>query len=388
MGNRTKQIIIKNTPVMKINVIFDNVVFSLQKIGGISAVWFELIKRIQNDGNFLCNFIEYDSAENNFYRKSICNINIIKLYLGKWLFLSRYVNPKLGINEPYIFHSSYYRTLRDKKAINVTTVHDFTYERSKKRDIATLVHIWQQKRAVMNSDIVVCISENTKRDLLHYYDNVDETKIHVVYNGVSEEYKILDNLDTINLPFKNGSYCIYVGVRRKYKNYKLAIESLVNTDYNIVLIGSPLNEDERHYLDDTLGSIRYFFFSNVSNERLNELYNGAFCLLYLSSYEGFGIPCVEAQKAGCPVIAYNASSIPEVVCEKELLCEVLTTDEVISKIRILEKEEKRKHIIENGVEFSKRFSWDKCFSELKMLYENAYEKVMDDWQSHEKNSTR
>lgn len=353
-------------------VLIDNIAYSIQKIGGISLVFYELSSRLINDSRYKVEFIECEDADNNHYRRMLyIPREVIHKFSRRMMKFLRYIDPKPGIMEPYIFHSSYYRTSRDKNAINVTTVHDFTYEVSGKNNFATRVHIWQKKKAVMNSDIVVCISENTKRDLLHYYKGVDENRIFVVYNGVSDEYMPLDNIDEKGLPFKRGTYCIYVGVRRKYKNYNLAIDSLANTEYNIVLVGSPLSEDEKAYLDATIGANRYVCLSNVSNERLNQLYNGAFCLLYLSAYEGFGIPCVEAQKAGCPVIAYNASSIPEVICDKNLLCRQLSVGEVHKKMFLLTQHEYRKQVVTNGIEFAKQFSWDRCYRELTDLYDKA-----------------
>lgn len=359
-------------------VVIDNIVYSIQKIGGISQVFYEITTRLMRDSIYKVEFLECENANENFYRK-LLDIPIVSItyFAKKWLKLFRYINPKPGIKDTYIFHSSYYRTSRDKSAINVTTVHDFTYERSKSRSFASLVHIWQQKRAVVNSDIVVCISENTKRDLLYYYKNIDENKIHVVYNGVSDEYKKLLSLDCIELPFEIKTYCIYVGVRRKYKNYDLVVDAISKTKYKLVLIGSSLTKEEKEVLDFKLGHDRYLCLSGVSNDRLNQLYNGAFCLLYLSSYEGFGIPCLEAQKAGCPVIAYNSSSIPEVVCNKNMLVDSLDVASVLNVINKLKSTEYRTQIINEGIAFAEKFSWDKTYRDLSALYQKAMNKTMN-----------
>lgn len=362
-----------------LNILIDNIVYSIQKIGGISLVFYEQTARLLKDTRYQTEFIECEDADENYYRK---HLNIptdkIKSFSRKWLKLLRYINPKPGIKIPYIFHSSYYRVSRDKYAINFTTVHDFTYERSGSKSIATRVHIWQQKQAVLKSDYVICISENTKRDLLHYYPEADASKIHVIYNGVSGEYRKLENINKNNLPFEPQTYCIYVGVRRAYKNYKLAVESLAKTKYNLVIVGSPLSVNERKHLNNTIGEGRYQCFSNVPNDRLNEIYNGAFALLYLSSYEGFGIPCIEAQKAGCPVVALNVSSIPEVVCDEKLLIDVPSIENVIFKLKRLEDRGYRMKIIDKGVRFASYFSWDRTYKELTNLYNKALHATQED----------
>lgn len=285
--------------------------------------------------------------------------------------IRRYINPRLGIRKPYIFHSSYYRISRDRSAINFTTVHDFTYEKSGGKGIRSRIHMWQQKQAVMKSDYIICISENTKRDLLHYYKGIDSGKIYVVYNGVSDDYCVLSDKMSLNLPFPVYSYCIYVGVRRKYKNYNLAVDAIAKLGYKLILVGSPLSEEESRLLKDKVGAGNYICLSKVSNVRLNELYNGAFALLYLSSYEGFGIPCLEAQKAGCPVVAYNSSSIPEVVCNQDMLVDELNVDSVVKRLRKLEDKNYRLATQTMSVRFAQQFSWDITYKQLTELYDHA-----------------
>lgn len=358
------------------NVIIDNVAFSIQKIGGISVVWYETISRLLKDSRYDVEFVECEDAVSNYYRK-LLDMGKRKIFpiSRRFFLLARYVNPKLGILHPYIFHSSYYRISRDKKAINFTTVHDFGYERSGSKSLRTRIHVWQQEQAVMKSDVVICISENTKKDLLHYYKDVNPEKVHVIYNAVSEEYSQLPSFEGIELPFERGKYMIYVGVRREYKNYDLVLEALAGTDYKLVIVGNPLTEGEIAVLDEKLGDGNYCCLSKIANKRLNELYNGAFALMYLSSYEGFGIPCIEAQKAGCPVIAYNGSSIPEVVDNKDLLVDELKVEAIRDKLKKLEDKSYRENTVESGLRFVKRFSWDESYRQLTTLYDRELEKA-------------
>lgn len=282
---------------------------------------------------------------------------------GNLLGVKRYLNPSIDAKEPFVFHSSYFRTCSNKFAKNISTVHDFTYEYFMK-GLQQKVHTWQKNRALLISEIVVCISENTKKDVLKFVPGIDESRIRVIYNGVSEDYRQVDTHRWDSL----GEYVIFVGSRQPYKQFQFTVEATKDTPYKLAIVGGKLSEAEVAFLDRTIGRDKYVYTGFLSNEELNELYNQAVCLAYPSAYEGFGIPVLEAQRAGCPVITYNASSIPEVIGETPLLLNSLTVSEFHDKLNLLKQNSVRKEIVEAGLINSKRFSWKKMGEEYVELY--------------------
>lgn len=352
-------------------IVFDNIVFSLQRGGGISAVWQELLSRFISHGADSLIFIEHLTDMNNIFRKKLDSLGgTVILKKPLWFTLERYTNPKIKIDELFIFHSSYFRTCPNKKAINVTTVHDFTYDyfyKGKRR--GAFLHLWQRNRAIRNSDAIVCISENTKRDLLKFLPEVNPDKIYVIYNGVSEDYHVIEekNTDLINTLF-------FVGERVAYKNGRWFANVIKDTKYKVLFCGKPMTEEEKTYYDTTLGPERYKVLSGLSNEELNRVYNSVKCLVYPSSYEGFGIPVLEAQKAGCPVIALKASSIPEIIGETPLLMNELTKEELLEKLRLLDEDGFRSAVVDAGLKNVSRFSWDRAYEQYRALYEQLLNK--------------
>lgn len=348
------------------NIIFDNIVFSLQKAGGISVVWKELISRFIRDGRDKLLFIEREGANDNLFRQDIeIPYHQVQRVGRTGLIIDRYLNPKIMLREPFIFHSSYFRICGERNAINVTTVHDFTYDYFfKGHKLFYFLHIWQRNRAIRKSDSVVCISENTRMDLLKLLPDVDIKKISVIYNGVSKEYRVTEDKD----PSLYRSL-LWVGRRDSYKNWEWFVKVAARTGRPVVFCGAPLSHTETEYVDKVLGSGRYRVCSFLNNEELNKVYNSVFCLVYPSSYEGFGIPVIEAQKAGCPVIALEASSIPEIIGETPLLMQQLSDDAFMEKLRMLEDEKVRMKIIEKGLINADRFSWEKTCEQYRALYE-------------------
>ena len=264
------------------NVIFDNIIFSLQLFGGISVVWNELLQRAQADKEL--NLTELDYRNERLYRR-----------------LERYRIPDYMAEKPSVFHSSYFRVLPQAGVHNVTTVHDLTYHFYRK-GLPKAVHLWEEARALKHSEAIICISENTKRDLLTFYPWVKEETIHVIYNGVSDDFYPIKNIE------KKG-YLLFIGNSSvSYKRYDIAQEVAKRTGLELVTA------------------------RNVTSEELNKLYNEALCLLYPSDYEGFGLPILEAQKAGCPVIAQNYSSVPEVIGKGGLLVEHSSTEKIVQQM--------------------------------------------------------
>lgn len=350
-------------------LIFDNIIFSLQHSGGISVVWKELLTRILNEASLYSkiNFYEYNNAQNyNFCRKEIeLPSNKIKSDSERFLFIKRYLNPNIKVNENDLFHSSYYRTL--KGCVNISTVHDFTYEHYVK-GIRQNIHTWQKKQAILKSKKIICISNNTRDDLLRFIPEVDSSKIVVIYNGVNEGFYQLNTTQKIKgFPYDKGEYLLFVGDRKStYKQFNLAIQAASITKKPLCIVGKPLTQEEL----TRLNSINYYLLTGVSTETLNILYNNAFCLLYPSLYEGFGIPVVEAQRAGCPVIAGNNSSISEIIGKDGIALDKLDIPNIHEAIQALENSKFRNNIISEGLKNSKRFSWDNTYEQTLNVYKS------------------
>ena len=305
------------------NVLFDNIIYNLQRYGGISVVWNELLSRARSDKDLQVTELDY--------RQSLSP-----------RFMERYRIPDYKAETPSIFHSSYFRILPQDGVYNVTTVHDLTYH-FYRHGLAKAVHLWEERRALQHSEAIICISENTKRDLLRFYPWVEEKRISVIYNGVSELFSPISSVQ------KKG-YLLFVGnSQADYKRYDVAQEVARLTGVELVTA------------------------AGVTLEQLNVMYNEALCLLYPSDYEGFGIPVIEAQRAGCPVIAQNHSSIPEVIGEKGLMVQHDTPQRMAAEMADIVRQLQSRPtqaIIEAGFENARRFSWNKTYQQVKQVYEN------------------
>lgn len=339
--------------------------------------WYEFLKRIMQDADFDCKFI--DLPNDNIFRKQL-DIPLSDILDNRFdklpVKVQRYVNPT--INEEGVFHSSYYRVGKGLQVRNVTTVHDFTYEYYFK-GLPKLVHHYQKKNAILSSKKIICVSNNTKTDLLRFYPNLKEQQIAVIYNGVSDDYFPLQDKNsafmdaTFGCDFKE--YVLFVGKREDvYKNFNMVVDACKFTKSKLLIVGGGhLSRSEVAMLDVQLGLHQYKQIAGVTNVQLNEIYNNASFLVYPSLYEGFGISILEAQKSGCPVICSNTSSIPEIAGKGAYLLERISALK-IAEILLQKKSRNTitKSIVDEGYLNSQLYSWDKCYQETKQVYLDMY----------------
>lgn len=345
-------------------IVYDNIIFASQRSGGISVVWSELLQRALRDAALDLSFVEFAPVD-NLQRQGLDippeRVRTVPACLRKAF---KYLPVRASGKEPFLFHSSFFRTCPNPHAVNVTTVHDFTNELFQTGSGARKER-WIKHKAIRHSDHVICISENTRRDFFRFFPGFPEERVAVVHNGVSGVFHPLEDCGT--LPFPEGSYLLFVGARDGYKHFDLIPEVLARSGMALVTTGSPLSAAEEKQLE----GCRHHHAGRVSAEELNRLYNGAFALVYPSSYEGFGLPVIEAQRAGCPVIACNASSIPEIIGETPLLTEEATPGALLSSLDLLKDGKMRAAVIRDGLENARRFSWDKMYGEILEVYRQA-----------------
>ena len=348
-------------------LILDNIIFCIQRMGGISVVWQELLQRALCDPDLDCTILDYDKGHNNLCRQALQIDQHVSLKYRRW---ERYRTPNIHFSEKALFHSSYFRVLQDKYIRNVTTVHDLTYH-FYRQGAAKWVHLAEEQHALRHSTGVICVSENTKSDLLRLYPWLKEEHVRVVYNGVGCNFK--PQPEAIN-----EGYLLFVGNRAvDYKRLDIAIRVAQLSHTPLVMIGGKLSLEEDRLLRQTLGEGMYKAVSNIPNERLCDYYNRALCLIYPSDYEGFGIPIVEAQKCGCPVIAQAVSSVPEIAGGAALLFPHQDTESMAQEMADAVRQLKngtfsRTTLQEAGILNAQRFSWEYTYQQTKEFYREIY----------------
>ena len=323
----------------------DGIIYSLQSVGGISIYFNELVRHLAFPQSSVLTFSDkIDLPRNSNVRRVVRGARIGERYRHADL---------SGIKNSCIFHSSYYRLPAQHSYKVVTTVHDFTYEKFIKGPKKWL-HSTQKYNAIKGSDAVICISKNTARDLLHFCP-IPEHKIRIIPNGVSSSFKV-------KYPglYDHDNYVLFVGSRAKYKNFDVAVTSLrEKTELKLVIAGGGnLTQKEISLLERNLPG-RYVEKGFLSETELIELYRGAYCLLYPSAYEGFGIPILEAMAVGCPVIALNASSIPEVAGDSAILIDKPFPSVVSDALQALKEPGRRSEMVKRGLIQASLFSWRK-----------------------------
>jgi glycosyltransferase involved in cell wall biosynthesis len=261
----------------------------------------------------------------------------------------------------------------------IVTIHDLAFKyfpnHFTKKDQRRLN--WFADFAVRKATKLIAVSESTKRDILRWYPDVEASKIRVIHHGFevsgANEATSLDTQKNILEKYALGTkkYLLYVGALQPRKNIQVllaafALERVKHPEMKLVLVG------EKAWLwEDILQSVEQHPFQKdiilvgkVSFAELQQFYAHAKIFVFPSLYEGFGIPILEAQAAGIPVLCSDNSSLPEVGGDAALYFEATDVQALAAQIALLWNDEGLYSSVQRkGFENIKRFSWDKCAKE-------------------------
>ena len=254
---------------------------------------------------------------------------------------------------------------------SIAVIHDLNFEHYPK-DLPFL-DLWYYKRYfpkfARKAERIITVSNYSKEDIHRLY-NIPSTNIDVAYNGVNDVYRALTIKDQEIIRSEvsnNEKYFVFVGALHPRKNliglFKAFDYYKKNTNNNtkLVIVGSkqwwtkPIQNayNNMEFKDDVI------YTGHLSSERLNEVIASAIALVYVSYFEGFGIPIIEAFKTQTAVITSNVTSMPEVAGDAALIVDPFDYKDIASAmIKIDSDTELRKKLIAKGIERSKLFSWD------------------------------
>lgn len=217
---------------------------------------------------------------------------------------------------------------------------------------------------------IATVSEFSKQDIAQHYQ-IAPSMIDVVYNGVSERFRPTTppEQDAARQRWTGGwPYLIYVGAMHPRKNISRMLEAfdLFRTTsqepLKLVMVGN-----RQWWTDDmqtALNGMRFkddvIFMGRVSEDDLRQLLGAAFASLYVSTFEGFGIPVIEAFQAGVPVITSNVTAMPEVAGDAALLTDPYSVEAIARSISTLEHDVSlRERLIVRGKEQATQFTWQR-----------------------------
>lgn len=342
-------------------LVLDNIIFGLQRFGGISTYWSRLVDYATQEREDTAWVMPRDLT----FAGMLAPPPPMVLQQRLPNRIARYLPCPL-LARSTVFHSSYYRLPSRHVRRLVTTVHDFTYERYR-TGLPLMIHSREKRRSIAAADIVVCVSRSTRDDLLDYFPAIDPSKVIVIPLAVDE--RMFASRDSKANDLTAPPYALYVGQRGGYKRFDLAVAAIARSkDLALGIVGPPLRPDERQMLVEQLGT-RWIEFGQVGNERLGQLYRAAELYLFPSDYEGFGLPILEAMSCDCPVVAANRSSFPEVAGDAALLVGEQDADAYADAMVAVRATDRRTALVAAGRRQVARFSWERTLAATMTCYD-------------------
>lgn len=257
----------------------------------------------------------------------------------------------------------------------IQVLHDLHYE-NHPEFLPYLVRKYYQyffPKFVQKADRIITVSNFCKDEIIETY-SIEKGKIDIVYNSTRNEYYQLSEREILNVKAKytqEQSYFLFIGPIHPRKNLGNVIKAFTQykqeqkDDMKLVITGAKMwkNFNESLDIDKCVYKKDIIFTGYITPQELFKITGAANCLLYVSFYEGFGMPILEAMSCNVPVITSRLSAMPEISGDAAILIDPYASDSISNAmVEIQTNHNLKKDLILKGQENLKRFSWDNSAS--------------------------
>lgn len=362
-------------------IAFDQQIFLLQEFGGISRYicsLSEALSRIQGVEARIFAPLHFNGHLQQMSRQQVFGRRaprVPKTFRFVSALSKHLAHQAIGRFHPDIVHETYFskESTGPRGSCRVITVYDMIAERYPSEFPGT--DFTETKReSVFRADHVLCISENTRRDLVNLF-GVPEDRTSVVYLGYDRLVPDTERTGVSGMAAGMPPFLLYVGSRGGYKNFEsllraYAASGWLRDNFSIVCFGGgALSRVEIELIGTLKIEQNRIVQLGGGDDVLADLYQQAAAFIYPSLYEGFGIPPLEAMSLDCPVICSGTSSIPEVVGDAGEYFDPEDVDSVRVAIEsVLQSISRQSELIAKGRERCATFSWERCARETLEIY--------------------
>lgn len=351
--------------------ILTNSQFFHQKFGGVTrytAILYQKINKRKNDINIIAPLyknkflLDLDTQKiSGLYFSKYPNFKFLRT-LNNFFLERKLLNKKIKA-----IHECYYpETLISTKSKRILTVHDLIHE--KRLNEYKNINFELRRKIFDKTDKIICVSNKTKNDLIEFY-KINENKINVIYHGSDHINEIQDINHEYN--FMKDPYLLYVGSRKKYKNFKILLDVFLQSkklfkDFKIICFG---NEKINNQTEKDFFIKKKLLFVHGNDSLLKKLYLQSSGLINTSEDEGFGLPLLEAMALGCNVFAPNLDVFKEIFSDKIFYYEKNNIESFKFTLEnYLYKTELLNQMQVNAKKFSNKFNWQNTADETFKTY--------------------
>ena len=358
-------------------------VVSLQNAGGASRYVYELTAHLSRMPEVMVGTVlGFNASSYPFHSLEATGAKVVSWGTAMKAGLKRYMVNEL-LTTPYvarrrwdIYHPTLYRSMPFVRARRMVATHyDCVHERFPELVTGRARVIRAKRRLYNDADVIICISESSRQDLLDFY-SIDASKTRVIHLGMQP----LPTCATAGRDLETQTrrpYALFVGARRGYKNFDALLAAYHDTALFkaldlLVIGGAPLTAAEIELVKKLGLAGCVIHVQLASDELLAEAYRKARFLVYPSLYEGFGLPPIEAMAAGCPVVACRTSAMPEVCLDAPFYFEPKDPSSLGRAIvNANEDEDARRCAIQRGRDVAVTYSWAECANRTLAVYRDC-----------------